>query len=670
LDPEQAETRIINQLIDFAGVDVLDVGCGDGLLTWRFAGPARSVLGLDPEARCTWTNARFDALAGLDAGAAAGRGWTEALHPADRQPALEAFHAHAAAGTEFALDVRFARSAGDVVHADVRCAPVHDADGALTAWVAVVTDETARRAAERDLADRRAQLEGIIDASPSAIVLKDPRDRLLLANPAAREMLGPEVGDPLGHPASSFIARDHVQAVQAMDRAVLETGEARQDEIAADDPDGGLRTWLTSRFPVRDADGVLTGVGVIASDITERRRLEREIVRQRELLEEAQDIARLGSWEWDVTRGRFAASGQVGVFAAPSPATPEAVREAVTRIVHPDDLERALAAFEHSRRDVGVQDLTVRITEDGDERVVRLRWRSSVTDDGRTVLLGTAQDVTEEQRREAARRAAEQQLRLIFDHAPIGLALTDLEGRWVRVNPATCTMLGRRAAELLGAPVSAVLHPDDAHVDAEALARVIAGQLDSYEIEKRCLRPDGSRLWVVFSVSAVHGPDGRARQIVLQLLDMTVRRDLEARLTEVADVDAVTGLPNERRLRDELERAITWRRRSGEHATLVLLELEGLAGERDVRELGTLLRRTVRRSDIVVRADGGRFALLLPGTTSAATRAVVVKLEHAIEAAGLPGPPCFGIVELASGGGTPEEVLRQAGAALDAARSG
>jgi ubiquinone/menaquinone biosynthesis C-methylase UbiE len=50
LDPEQVETHIIHHLIDFAGNDVLDIGCGDGRMTWRFAAPTRSVLGLDPEA--------------------------------------------------------------------------------------------------------------------------------------------------------------------------------------------------------------------------------------------------------------------------------------------------------------------------------------------------------------------------------------------------------------------------------------------------------------------------------------------------------------------------------------------------------------------------------------------------------------------------------------------
>lgn len=50
LDPEEAETCVIHGLIDFAGKDVLEVGCGDGRLTWRFAEEARSVLGLDPVA--------------------------------------------------------------------------------------------------------------------------------------------------------------------------------------------------------------------------------------------------------------------------------------------------------------------------------------------------------------------------------------------------------------------------------------------------------------------------------------------------------------------------------------------------------------------------------------------------------------------------------------------
>jgi ubiquinone/menaquinone biosynthesis C-methylase UbiE len=50
-DPEGTETRVVHDLIDFRGADVLEVGCGDGRLTWRFCGAARSVLALDPKAK-------------------------------------------------------------------------------------------------------------------------------------------------------------------------------------------------------------------------------------------------------------------------------------------------------------------------------------------------------------------------------------------------------------------------------------------------------------------------------------------------------------------------------------------------------------------------------------------------------------------------------------------
>lgn len=48
-DPEQAETRVLHDLVNFTGKDVLEIGCGDGRFTWRYAARARSVLALDPD---------------------------------------------------------------------------------------------------------------------------------------------------------------------------------------------------------------------------------------------------------------------------------------------------------------------------------------------------------------------------------------------------------------------------------------------------------------------------------------------------------------------------------------------------------------------------------------------------------------------------------------------
>lgn len=65
-DPEGAETRVVRDLIDFRGKDVLEIGCGDGRLTWRVGPTARSVLALDPKAEEIATARREAARRGLD----------------------------------------------------------------------------------------------------------------------------------------------------------------------------------------------------------------------------------------------------------------------------------------------------------------------------------------------------------------------------------------------------------------------------------------------------------------------------------------------------------------------------------------------------------------------------------------------------------------------------
>lgn len=66
LDPEEAETRVIHELVDFTDKDVLDVGCGDGRMTWRFAELTHSTLGIDPIA-ASIESARAMTPAGLRA---------------------------------------------------------------------------------------------------------------------------------------------------------------------------------------------------------------------------------------------------------------------------------------------------------------------------------------------------------------------------------------------------------------------------------------------------------------------------------------------------------------------------------------------------------------------------------------------------------------------------
>ncbi|MCC6314874.1 MAG: PAS domain S-box protein, partial [Thermomicrobiales bacterium] len=93
--------------------------------------------------------------------------------------------------------------------------------------------------------------------------------------------------------------------------------------------------------------------------------------------------------------------------------------------------------------------------------------------------------------------------RSAFDDAPVGMAVVALNGRFLRVNRALCTLTGYPEPELLDTTFQTITHPADLDVDLAHVAQLIAGETHSYQIEKRYLRKDGTAVWALLSVSAV-----------------------------------------------------------------------------------------------------------------------------------------------------------------------
>lgn len=133
----------------------------------------------------------------------------------------------------------------------------------------------------------------------------------------------------------------------------------------------------------------------------------------------------------------------------------------------------------------------------------------------------------------------EAQVRGLFDGSPYGLAIVDLEGRYLRVNPTFERILGRDADELLGTPYSRWTHPDDRGGQATVIEQLLAeGRADSFV--KRYLRPDGSEVWVRLTPSLIRDQQGRPRQMVASVEDVTEQRvadqlaERQRRLTSIA----------------------------------------------------------------------------------------------------------------------------------------
>ncbi len=220
--------------------------------------------------------------------------------------------------------------------------------------------------------------------------------------------------------------------------------------------------------------------------------------------------------------------------------------------------------------------------------------------------------------------ASEQRFHRAFTHASIGMALVSFDGSVRQVNRALLALLGRGDdAELLGAPLRAFMHPDDAGALAQHMARVESHEIDAFAAELRCRHSDGHEVWVALhgSVFTADEAGNETPSLILQVQDISARRSAEARLQHIAFHDGLTGLPNRSRFYEHLARAIE-RATADARCTFAVMYLDfdrfklindslgHGAGDQFLTEVARRIRDSVRPSDVVARLGGDEFAVL------------------------------------------------------------
>jgi PAS domain S-box-containing protein len=163
-------------------------------------------------------------------------------------------------------------------------------------------------------------------------------------------------------------------------------------------------------------------------------------------------------------------------------------------------------------------------------------------------------------RGEPAGEGADQRFRQALEHAPIGMAVVAVDGRWTMVNRALCRITGYSEEELLGKTFHDITHPGDLGADLAQVQALLGGEGDSYEMEKRYVRRDGQAVWVLLTVAVVRDADGQPLQFIAQMQDITEQRDArvalrrsEARFRSLIEnaTDVITVLDADGRIRYE-----------------------------------------------------------------------------------------------------------------------
>jgi diguanylate cyclase (GGDEF)-like protein/PAS domain S-box-containing protein len=236
-------------------------------------------------------------------------------------------------------------------------------------------------------------------------------------------------------------------------------------------------------------------------------------------------------------------------------------------------------------------------------------------------IVTVTRDVTERYRTIKALRESEEQFKSIFEYAPVGICLIDLEGNILKVNQTICNVLGLPLEELVGKNFMSFSHPDEIEACVENFKKLISGEVKYCCMEKRYRQKDGHYLWGNLNASTIKDENGKPSCLVVQLEDISEARELTEQLTYQASHDSLTNLINRREFENRLKRILESDHLGNKEHALCYLDLDQFkivndtcghtAGDEMLRQLGRLLGTHTRKRDTLARLGGDEFGILM-----------------------------------------------------------
>jgi len=576
-----------------------------------------------------------------------GRSLRDLTHPEDRDRDRNAIHGLVIGRSRtYTTEKRLLHADGDTISVNLSISLVRGPSGEPLHFLAQIQDITRAKQAERARADDRRLLE----EAQSIARLGSWELNLETGKQAwSAEQYRLHGFDPAaGVPALEDVLERVNPAERAGLRKILtERFDAASvtHEYRIEHPTLGIRTMLARAAllpadPERGRPARLTGT---TQDVTDQRARDEQMRLLATLVEQSDDAIIVKSREGVITGWNVAAERLYGYTAH------EAVGRPISMLVPLDRAgeEQRLLASALAGQTVPRYE-TARVAKDGRRVSVSVSVSPIRSADGEIIgASAIAHDIGDRVELEAARRAAEERLRVTVEHAPIGVALVDLSDRCcgclLSANPAFGELVG--FAPVADASLVSLVHPDDAAMLEHHLARLRSGGVDRIEFELRSMKPDGGVTWLLLTGAVVPPAPGGGRYAVFHAMDIGERKRFEGQLQHLADHDALTGLFNRRRFEQELDRAVGLARRSGGPGAVLMIDLDGFKhvndtrghsyGDRLITQVGSLLRDALRDTDVIARLGGDEFAVILAGADEQAAIAVAEKLNHALERAAI-----------------------------------
>jgi PAS domain S-box-containing protein len=416
------------------------------------------------------------------------------------------------------------RKDGTLYDEEMRITPVQASNGQVVSFIAIKHDVTGRRAAE----EAQGFLAALVESSEDAIVAYTLAGIIRIWNRGAEAVLGYAAEEVIGKPLSIVIAPERLPLLPAFTRRALEGKAIPQYESVCLHKDGRRILVAVTASPIRNAAGEATAISVIMRDISERRETEEARALLASIVESSDDAivgARLDgsivSWNRSA-EALFGYSSQEIIGKNAEILAPPARR---------DEVRRTLARL-RSGHTTGSYE-TVRSRKDGSP--VDVSIRASAIRNPAGEVAGTAailRDIGPRLRAEGKLLESQERFRGVFEHAPYGIIVAGLDGRFIQLNSAFCRMLGYSEQELMAKSWMELTHPDDVEMSRRAFDRLRSAPKNRTEAEKRYIHCTGAVVWARIKASVVEAPGGNPPYYVVHVEDITERKRTEEALSE------------------------------------------------------------------------------------------------------------------------------------------
>jgi two-component system sensor histidine kinase/response regulator len=400
-----------------------------------------------------------------------------------------------------------------------------------------------RKRTEDELRQSNNILSAIIEGTGDAIFVKDLESRYLMINPAGASFINRSVEEIVGRTDEELYSVETARQFIAADRQVIDSGKTQILEGTATS-DGVACDYLVTKSVYRDSEGTIIGLVGISHDITERKRGEEKLKRQEHQLAEAQRLAHMGSWNWDLPNNVITFSAEhYRIFGLEPGELDLSYAAALTEFVHPEDRELVNATVQDSLKTRDPFDLHYRVTRpDGEVRILHACGKVESDAAGNPVrVFGTAQDVTERKRAEESLQESERRLFQLLEAMPVGVFVIDAAGEAYYSNQVARHILGsgivpETSVDELATVYQAFVAGTDEVYPSESMpiAQALLGKKTAaHDME---IRRDGTVISLEVLATPIYDVEGIVTYALATFRDVTERKQIETELEKARDV--------------------------------------------------------------------------------------------------------------------------------------